>query len=115
MLGWAHSVRGVPLEQLSLATLVPSPDREGVSQLMDYQHWRQQRGVAARSHAQPIKAVIVAARYLYHEQSSVSDRFVQLRPPVSCRVVLLRMACLKNSAQVSADLAGHGTSCSHAA
>jgi hypothetical protein len=72
MLGWAYTVRGVPLEQLSLATLVPSPEREGVSLLMDYQYWRQQRGVAARSQTQPIKAVIAAARYLYHAQSSVS-------------------------------------------
>jgi hypothetical protein len=63
----------VPLEQLSLGSLVPSAGREGVSLLMDYQHWRQQRGIAARSRVQPIKAIIVAARYLYHEKSSVSD------------------------------------------
>ncbi|KAF6259556.1 hypothetical protein COO60DRAFT_994730 [Scenedesmus sp. NREL 46B-D3] len=43
LLGYAHNVRGTPLDQLSLATLVPSPGREGVSLLMDYQHWRQQQ------------------------------------------------------------------------
>jgi hypothetical protein len=71
LLGFAHNVRGVPLDQLRLSTLVPSAGREGVSLLLDYQHWRQQKGVAARSHMQPIKAVTVAARYLYHDLSSV--------------------------------------------
>jgi hypothetical protein len=72
LLGFAHNVRGVPLEQLSLATLVPSPGREGVSLLMDYQHWRQQqRGTASSSATVAIRAVVHVARFLYHSMAKV--------------------------------------------
>ncbi|WIA30518.1 hypothetical protein OEZ86_000602 [Tetradesmus obliquus] len=97
MLGWAHTERGVPLEQLRLATLVPSPGREGVSLLMDYQHWRQQKGVTARSHLLPIKATIVAARLLYHEQSSPSAK-----PPYRDLGVMQELALMLRNAHKAA-------------
>lgn len=72
LLGFAHNVCGVPLEQLSLKTLVPSPDRDGVSLLMDYQQWRQQqRGTAISSATVAIKAVMHVARFLYHDLARV--------------------------------------------
>jgi hypothetical protein len=72
LLGYLHSVKGVPLAELSLASIVPSAGREGVSVLMEYQHWRTaQRGTAARSQVMPIKAAIVLCRFLFHEQSQV--------------------------------------------
>jgi hypothetical protein len=71
-LGFAHNVRGVPLEQLSLATLVPSSGRESVRLLMDYEHWRQQqRGTASSSATVAIKAVVHVARFLYHSVAKV--------------------------------------------
>jgi hypothetical protein len=71
-LGFAHRVRGVPLEQLSLRTLLPTPTRDAVSLLLDYKHWlEQERGVSPRSQVMPIKAAIVVARFLFHDLSAV--------------------------------------------
>jgi hypothetical protein len=72
LLGYAHNVCGMPLEQLSLGSLVPSAGREGVSLLMDYQHWRQQqRGTASSTATVAIKAVVHVARFLYHDLAKV--------------------------------------------
>jgi hypothetical protein len=85
MLGYLHTVRGAPLAQLGLRSLLPSAGREGVSVLMEYQHWRQQqRGVAPRSSVMPVKATICLARWLYHDQSEVRCVAVAEAGPVVC-------------------------------
>jgi hypothetical protein len=72
LLGFAHNVRGVPLDHLRLSTLVPSAGRGGVSLLLDYQHWRQQqRGTSSSSATVAIKAVVHVARFLYHDLAKV--------------------------------------------
>ena len=72
MLGWQYNVNGIPLEQLSLRGLLPSPGREAVSQLMEYQQFRTNRGCNDASHKSSVKACIHLARFLYHDQSQVT-------------------------------------------
>ena len=73
MLGWQHKEKGIPPEQLSLKGLLPSTQRDAVSELMEYQHWREQyRGSSPRSAVFPIRACIALARFLYHDTSKVS-------------------------------------------
>lgn len=38
-LGWLHSVRGIPLEDLSLVMAIPSAERNGVMTAFDYVQW----------------------------------------------------------------------------
>jgi hypothetical protein len=71
MLGWQSSVKGLPLDQLSLTGLIPSPGREAVTQLMEYQQFRTSRGCAVRSSEMPIKACIHLARFLFHNLAEV--------------------------------------------
>lgn len=74
MLGWLHHAQGVPLPQLSLRALLPTPKRESASLLMQYMQWREaQRGCSVSSHTNAIKACIVLARFLYHDQSKVGS------------------------------------------
>ena len=39
MLGWVHRERGVPLEELSFSSVLPSSARAGVSTVFDYVLW----------------------------------------------------------------------------
>lgn len=71
-LGYVHRAHDVPLAELHLQSLLPGSGRDAVSLLMQYNYWREkERGLAAGSIPFTIKAVIVLARYLYHEQSQV--------------------------------------------
>ena len=45
-----HRQRGVPLDQLSLAALLPSSGREGVSLVFDYVLWlHSERGISVQT------------------------------------------------------------------
>lgn len=45
-LGWLHLERGVPVAELSLSRLIPSPQRDGVSVSFDYLQWLAARGIS---------------------------------------------------------------------
>ena len=73
MLGWLHRVRGVPLEELSLMSLVPSNDRNGVAAAFDYVQWLvNERSINVRTELLVLRSVLFAAKFLYHDESAVT-------------------------------------------
>jgi len=73
MLGWMHSVRGVPIDQLSLKSLIPSSERKAVGEAFDYCQWIiTVRGVNARTELLALRSILFAAKFLYHGESNVT-------------------------------------------
>jgi hypothetical protein len=72
MLGWMHTVRGVPLDQLSLKTLIPSTERKAVGLSFEYCQWMvNERGVNVRTELLALRSILFAAKFVYHDQSNV--------------------------------------------
>jgi hypothetical protein len=72
MLGWLHSVRGIPLPALSFRTAIPEASRAGVEVAFDYLQWlRTERGVAVRTEGVVVRSIMAAAKFLYHPDSNV--------------------------------------------
>lgn len=72
MLGWLHRVRGVPLEELSLRSLVPSNERGAVATTFDYAQWLvTERSINVRTELLVLRSVLFAAKFLYHDESAV--------------------------------------------
>ena len=72
MLGWTHRVGGVPLDRLSLAALVPSAERAAVAPAFAYVQWlTKERAISVRTEGLVLRAVMAAAKFLYHSQSRV--------------------------------------------
>ncbi|KAL4540242.1 hypothetical protein Ndes2526A_g03237 [Nannochloris sp. 'desiccata'] len=73
MLGWMHTVRGVPIDQLSITSLIPSSERKAVGLAFDYCQWMvTERGVNARTELLALRSILYAAKFLYHDDSNVT-------------------------------------------
>lgn len=72
MLGWLHTVQGVPLSDLSLQTLVPSCERTAVGLTFDYIQWlKKHRKISPRTELLVLRSILFAAKFLYHDRSKV--------------------------------------------
>lgn len=77
MLGWLHHQRGDELAGLSLRSLVPSHERDGVRLVFDYMQWlTRERGVGVRTIGLVVRAAGQAARFVHHDKSEVCARNV---------------------------------------
>jgi integrase len=73
MLGWLHTVCGIPIDQLSLKNLLPTSERKSVSLAFDYCQWMvNERGVNVRTELLALRSILFAAKFLYHEESKVT-------------------------------------------
>ncbi|KAG2436003.1 hypothetical protein HYH02_011716 [Chlamydomonas schloesseri] len=73
-LGWLHGVEGVPLAELGLRSLLPGPQRSGARRVHAFLIWLEtERGVCKRSVSRTLGAIIAAAKFLFHEDSRVSE------------------------------------------
>lgn len=72
MLGYMVNVLGEDIESLSLKTLVPSADRDGVVPAFNYTQWLvKERQIAARTELLVLRSILYCAKFLYHDQSQV--------------------------------------------
>jgi hypothetical protein len=73
MLGWMHTVRGVPIDELSLKSLIPNTERKAVGLAFEYCQWMvNERGVNVRTELLALRSILFAAKFLYHEDSNVA-------------------------------------------
>ncbi|KAL4451998.1 hypothetical protein ABPG75_007660 [Micractinium tetrahymenae] len=71
-LGWLHRERGVPLQELSFARLLPSSARDGVSLVFDYILWlTNTRDISVRTEGIVVRSACAAAKFLFHSESKV--------------------------------------------
>lgn len=72
MLGWMVNVLGEDVESLSLRTLVPSADRDGVIPTFNYSQWLvKERQIAVRTELLVLRSILYMAKYLYHSESQI--------------------------------------------
>lgn len=80
ILGWLHNVRGIPVEELSLSTAIPSAERGGVAVAFDYIQWlTEERSLSVSTEGLVIRSIMSAAKFLYHSQSTVGPSPGQAR------------------------------------
>ena len=69
-LGWLHRERGVPLEELALAKLIPGAERADVHVAFAHIVWlEEERGVSPATEATALRALIAVAKHVLHAQS----------------------------------------------
>lgn len=74
-LGWMHHSKGVPLEQLSFHACIPSAERNGVAIAFEYIQWLvDERDINVRTEGLVVRSIMQAAKFLYHQQSTVQVR-----------------------------------------
>jgi len=72
MLGWLHRVRGMPIQDLSLRSLIPSSDRDGVFLAFEYVQWLStERGVGIRTELIAWRSLLHCAKFVHHKASNV--------------------------------------------
>lgn len=72
LLGWLHNTKGVPLDDLSLKTAMPSPKRDALILPYEYLQWLADvRGVSIKTELIGLRALSALAKYLYHHESKV--------------------------------------------
>lgn len=72
MLGYMHRHLGVPLDQLSFSSALPSSGREGVSVAFDYILWlHSERNIAVQTEGLVVRSLAAAAKFLFHSESKV--------------------------------------------
>ena len=91
-LGWLHRERGVPLHALAFASVLPSSERVSVAITFAYLQWlRAARGTSVRTEGLAVRAVMHAAKFLFHSESKVCARAGQLSTPSS--TVMRALGC----------------------
>lgn len=104
MLGWLHRERGIPVGELRLRSLVPSAGREGVALLFDYLQWLgSERDIAVRTELLVLRSILFAAKFLYHDLSSV--RSGDGEKPYSDLDVVKEMRILISTSRKAAKIA----------
>jgi hypothetical protein len=104
MLGWMHTVRGVPLDQLSLKSLVPSLERNAVGVTFEYCQWLvTERGVNVRTELLALRSILYAAKFLYHDDSNVTINNGE--KPYSDLPVIKELRSLINTANKASKIA----------
>jgi hypothetical protein len=69
-LGWLHRERGVPLEELALAKLIPGAARADVHVAFAHIVWLEEaRGVSPATEATALRALIAVAKHVLHAHS----------------------------------------------
>jgi hypothetical protein len=72
VLGYCHRERGIPLAELSLKTVIPTSDREGVHIVFEYIEWlRHAREIGIRTEALVIRSMAALAKYIHHKDSKI--------------------------------------------
>lgn len=71
-LGYLKNVDKVPLEDLSLRSLVPSSGRDGVIPAFNYTQWLiKERNIAVRTELLVLRSVLFVAKFVHHDQSQI--------------------------------------------
>ena len=72
VLGYCHRERGIPVAELSLKTVIPTSDREGVHIVFEYIEWlRLTREIGIRTEALVIRSMAALAKYIHHKDSKI--------------------------------------------
>ena len=88
MLGWMHTVQGVPLHELSLKLLVPSAERAAVAPTFDYCQWLvTERNINVRTELMVMRSILYVAKFLYHDLSEVRPNSSSEKPYSDLNVV----------------------------
>ena len=65
MLGWLHSVKGVPLHELNFKAALPSKKREGVALAFEYMQWlTQERHISSPTEGLVIRSLMQVGHLL---------------------------------------------------
>ena len=73
VLGWCVEFKGMDASTLSLATIIPSPDRGGAALAMEYAAWlATDRGVTPHTEGLAVRALLAAAKCVHHSASTAS-------------------------------------------
>ena len=72
MLGYTVNVLGEDINSVSLKTLVPSAERDGVIPAFNYAQWLvKERQIAVRTELLVLRSILYASKFLYHDQSQI--------------------------------------------
>lgn len=73
LFGYMHSVKGVPLSELSMRSVLPSSDRAGVAAAFDYlQCLAVERETNVRTQAFAARAILAVSHHTYNVRSIIS-------------------------------------------
>ena len=71
-LGYMVNVLGEDIDSVSLQSLVPSAERDGVIPAFNYSQWLvKERQIAVRTELLVLRSILYAAKFLYHDQSRI--------------------------------------------
>ncbi|KAI3437936.1 hypothetical protein D9Q98_000380 [Chlorella vulgaris] len=104
MLGYMHRHLGVPLDQLSFSSALPSSGREGVSVAFDYILWlHSERNIAVQTEGLVVRSLAAAAKFLFHSESKVKP--TRGESPYSDLGIVKELRSMSNAAKKQAAVA----------